>query len=124
MEIREGATLSVRHTVTEKDTASAHRSGGLEVYATPAMVALMEESAYMLLKKCGAESVGTELKIRHTRACLCGTEVEACAKVIATDGKKVIFEVSATDKNGIIGEGEHTRYVIDPEKFMSKLNGN
>ena len=38
--------------------------------------------------------------------------------------KKVIFEVSATDKNGIIGEGEHTRYVIDPEKFMSKLNGN
>ena len=48
MEIREGATFSVRHTVTEKDTASAHRSGGLEVYATPAMVALMEESAYML----------------------------------------------------------------------------
>ena len=121
MELETGQEYSVEHTVSENDTALAHKSGGLAVYATPAMAALMEEAAYLLLRECGFESVGTQLNISHTRACLCGAVVKAVAKVAGIEGRKLTFRVEACDSKGPIGEGDHTRYVIDPEKFMSKL---
>lgn len=124
MELKTGEEYTVEHTVTENDTALAHKSGGLAVYATPAMASLMEESAYLLLRECGEESVGTELKISHTRACLCGAVVKAVAKITGIEGRKITFRVEARDGEGPIGEGDHTRFVIDPEKFMSKLKKN
>lgn len=115
-------TYKVEITVEEKDTAIVHKSGGLPVYATPAMVALMENAAFMLLKEEGKDSVGTEMNVKHNRACLVGAEVYAVAKVISVNGNWVNFEVNAFDSKGEIGCGTHTRYVIDAEKFMAKLN--
>lgn len=109
-------------TVTEKDTALALGSGGLEVYATPGMVALMENAAFTLLKNEGSDSVGTEMNVKHTRACLVGAKVYATAKVTSVNGNWVNFEVSAFDEKGEIGSGIHTRYIIDAEKFMAKLS--
>lgn len=108
-------------TVTEKDTALALGSGGLEVFATPGMVALMENAAFTLLKNEGSDSVGTEMNVKHTRACLVGAKVYATAKVTSVNGNWVNFEVAAFDEKGEIGSGIHTRYIIDAEKFMAKL---
>lgn len=108
-------------TVTEKDTALAHGSGGLEVLATPAMIALMENAAFSLLKSEGADSVGTEMNVKHTRACLVGAKVYATATVTGCNGNWVNFNVAAFDENGEIGNGTHTRYIIDAAKFMAKL---
>lgn len=108
-------------TVSEKDTALALGSGGLEVYATPGMIALMENAAFNLLKNEGSDSVGTEMNVKHTRACLVGSKVYATAKVTAVNGNWVNFEVAAFDEKGEIGSGNHTRYIIDAQKFMAKL---
>jgi predicted thioesterase len=116
-------TYKVAITVQESDTAIVHKSGGLPVYATPAMIALMENAAFSLLKNEGKDSVGTEMNVKHTRACLVGAEVYAVATVTGVNGNWVNFNVAAFDGKGEIGSGNHTRYVIDPVKFMSKLNG-
>ena len=114
-------TYKVEITVQECDTAIVHKSGGLPVYATPAMIALMENAAFSLLKNEDKDSVGTEMNVKHTRACLVGTEVTAKAKVTSVNGNWVNFDVVATDDKGEIGNGVHTRYIIDAEKFMGKL---
>lgn len=121
--IKEGMEYTADLTVGEKDTAEHYKSGGLKVFATPGMIALMESAAYMLLRQApvGLESVGTEMNVRHTRACGPGARVLARAVVEKTDGKKVYFKVTAKDEKGEIGCGEHVRYIIDPEKFMSRL---
>ena len=116
-------TYKVAIIVQESDTAIVHKSGGLPVYATPAMIALMENAAFSLLKNEGKDSVGTEMNVKHTRACLVGAEVYAVATVTGVNGNWVNFNVAAFDGKGEIGNGNHTRYVIDPVKFMSKLNG-
>lgn len=109
--------------VSDKDTANAYKSGGLDVLATPAMIALMESAAFLLLKNdpINLDSVGTQLAINHVRACKVGTKVWAIAKITGVEGKKVNFIVNAYDSNGEIGNGTHTRYIIDPQKFMSRL---
>lgn len=116
-------TYKVTITVEEKDTAIVHKSGGLPVYATPAMIALMENAAFSLLKEDGKDSVGTEMNVKHLRACLTDTEVTALAEITCINGNWVTFKVSASDGKGEIGNGIHTRYIIDAEKFMNKLRG-
>lgn len=116
-------TYKVEITVQECDTAIVHKSGGLPVYATPAMIALMENAAFSLLKNEEKDSVGTEMNVKHTRACLVGAKVYAQATVTGVNGNWVTFNVAAYDEKGEIGNGNHTRYVIDPVKFMAKLNG-
>ena len=116
-------TYKVEITVQDSDTAIVHKSGGLPVYATPAMIALMENAAFSLLKNEEKDSVGTEMNVKHTRACLVGAKVYAQATVTGVNGNWVTFNVAAYDEKGEIGNGNHTRYIIDPVKFMAKLNG-
>lgn len=122
--IKPGMEYRADLTVTEKDTALTYGSGGLEVFATPGMIALMESAAFQLLKNEGADSVGTEMNVQHLRACLVGTKVWAVAVVEEVNGNWVKFNVAAYDEMGGIGKGNHTRYIIDPVKFMSKLQKN
>ena len=119
--IKPGLEYRADMTVTAEDTAKAYSSGALEVFATPGMIALMECASFQLLKHEGADSVGTELNVQHLRACLPGTDVWATAVVEEVNGNWVKFRVAAYDNKGEIGKGSHTRYIIDPEKFMAKL---
>ena len=114
---------SIEIIVSESDTAIVHKSGGLPVYATPAMIGLMEAAAYNLLKQeeYKLDSVGTEINVKHNRACLVGTKVTAEATVTSINGNWVNFNVTAYDQKGEIGNGTHTRYIIDAEKFLNKL---
>lgn len=120
-----GRKLRVEKIVEHADTAASYGSGMLEVFSTPAMIALMEKSAHLLAKSIlndQEDTVGTEVDIKHLRATPLGTQVSAEAELIYAEGRKLVFKVSAYDNKGEIGNGTHVRYIIDPVKFMSKLN--
>ena len=65
--------------------------------------------------------VGTKVNISHLRACKAGTEITVTAELTEVDGRRLEYNVKVEDKDGLIGEGSHQRFVIDPERFMSKL---
>lgn len=111
-------------TVDKQHTALSMGSGDMEVFATPAMVALMENAAMKeAAKYCeqGQTTVGVMINVAHTRATPLGGEVSATATVTSQEGRKLSFEIVATDQKGEIGRGTHDRFVVDREKFLSKL---
>ena len=116
-----GDKYTLTHVVTEKDTAASYGSGGLPVYATPAMICLMEKTAYESAAADGHQTVGTKVDISHLRACKVGTELTSVAEILEIEGRKLVFKVSVSDSAGILGEGLHERFIIDPERFMNKL---
>ena len=109
------------HIVAENETAEILGSGGLPVYATPAMVCHMELASYRLAEQDGYQTVGTKVDISHLKACLAGTEVTVTAELTEIDGRRLEYNVKVESKDGTIGEGTHQRFIIDPERFMSKL---
>lgn len=120
-----GKKLIIEKLVEETDTAVYFGSGLLRVFATPAMIALMEKSAHLLAKFSLSENqdtVGIEIHVTHTRATPVGTKVYAEAELTEIDGKKLTFSVVTFDDQGEIGKGTHIRYIINPAKFMSKIS--
>lgn len=110
--------------VDDAHSALALGSGDLPVLGTPAMVAVMENAAMMALAPhlaADQTSVGTAISIEHTRATPPGATMAARATIIEADGRRVEFEVVAHDPHGTIGSGRHTRFIVNREKFMSKL---
>jgi len=110
--------------VTEEMTASAWGSGSVQVFSTPAMIALMESTAVAAIDKIlpdGFATVGIQIDVRHLAATPVGEEVRAEAEVIDMVGKRVTFSLRAWDDQDVIGEGTHTRYIIDVEKFMERV---
>ena len=118
-----GISNEITKTVTKETTAAALGSGLLEVYATPAMVALMEETCMRSVQEeleegCG--TVGTGLTIHHISATPVGMKVRCASKLVEVDGRKLVFDVQAFDEAGLIGQGTHERFIIDNEKFFQK----
>ena len=114
-----------RLTVTENDTAASVGSGSLRVFATPAMAALMEETAAALLKPFldeGENSVGTALNLAHLAATPEGLTVTAEAEITAVVRRKVSFRVIVRDPAEEIGRADHDRFVVNAEKFLEKAN--
>ena len=110
--------------VNEGNTAEFIGSGDMAVLATPAMVALMENAAMMAVADClpdGSTTVGGEISIKHLRPSAVGEVVSATAKLVQVDGRRLVYELSASDSKGVIGEGTHTRFIVNIEKFISKL---
>ncbi len=104
-------------------TAKAMGSGELPVYATPSMIALMENTAYTSVAgelEEGQGTVGTLMNVKHLAASPVGMEVTCETKLIEVDRKRLVFEVKAFDKGGCIGEGIHERFIIANEKFLNK----
>ena len=110
--------------VAAESTADYIGSGDLAVLATPAMCALMENAAMMAVASHleeGQTTVGTALAIEHSRATAVGRTVSATAVLTEVNGRELKFNIAARDEVGIIGEGTHTRFIVNREKFMSKL---
>ncbi len=123
--LKSGLSATARTTVTEAATARAMGSGDLEVFATPAMVALMEQAAMEAVAPElpeGATTVGAEMSCTHIRPSALRAGIAATAVLTAVEGRKLTFAVGASDERGIIGEGTHVRFVVDRERFMAKLN--
>ena len=111
--------------VTQENTAHTVKSGALKVYATPAMIALMEQAAYTSVAgelEEGQGTVGTLMNVSHISATPVGMEVTAKSELVKVDGRKLVFHVEAYDERGKIGEGEHERFIIDNEKFQNKAD--
>ena len=107
--------------VDQTNTAKEMGSGSLDVFATPALVAMMEEAAVKaLVLEAGQSSVGVSLDIKHTAATPLGMKVWANAELIEIDRRRLVFKVEAFDEKEQIGSGKHERFLIDSEKFMSK----
>lgn len=121
--IEKGIKNSVKIKVTNSDTAKQAGSGDLEVFATPKMVALMEEASYKCIAPYleeGSSSVGTLMNVKHLSATPVGMEVTAECEVTEVDGRRVVFSVKAYDEKGLIGEGTHERFIVYKDKFVAK----
>ena len=122
-----GMTYTVEKTVTSDMTARAVGSGGLEVFGTSYMMGLMECAAMWCVQKElpeGKGTVGVEISSSHLAPTPVGMKVSATAEVtgVSANGKMITFKVTASDEDGLIGEGTHTRAVIDNARFLQKCN--
>ena len=109
--------------VTEANTAAAVGSGLVPVFATPYMVALMENAAVNAVQaglEAGQGTVGTRLEVTHDAATPVGMKVWAEAELTAVEGKKLTFTVRAFDEAGPIGGGTHERFIITVDRFLAK----
>jgi fluoroacetyl-CoA thioesterase len=110
--------------VSKKDTARTYGSGIIEVFATPGLVALMENAAQSSVQSFlpdGSVTVGSEISVKHLKATGLGKKVWTESVLASIDGRKLEFEITAWDEEGRIGHAAHTRYIVDEKKFMSKL---
>ncbi len=121
MEIGIKGTKQIK--VEEKDTAVTYGSGDLRVFATPAMIALMENTAMNAVSDYleeGEATVGTEINVKHLSATPVGGTVTCEAELSEKDGRLLVFTVRAFDNKWLIGEGIHKRFIVKTEKFLSK----
>ena len=110
--------------VEEKHLACNVGSGDLQVFATPMMLALMENAAMLCVADDlpdGSTTVGGNIISSHIKPTGIGRTVKATAELSDVEGRKLTFKVSAFDEDGLIGEGKHLRFVVDKAKFMSKV---
>jgi fluoroacetyl-CoA thioesterase len=122
--IDQGISLTLEKTVKKDDTAAHYGSGLVEVFATPAMVAFMEQTALELAQPYlpeGYNTVGTDICVKHSKASPVGMKIRCKATLDRTEGKKLFYSVSVWDENGKVGDGTHTRYIINTEEFMKSL---
>ena len=119
-----GKTAEVTTMVATENTAGAVGSGSLQVYATPSMIALMEQAACACLAdniEQGQTSIGISVHVEHTSASVIGAEITASATITAVSKRSVEFRVSARDYAGEIGSGRHIRVIVDEKRFMAKV---
>ncbi|MBO7378274.1 MAG: thioesterase family protein [Bacteroidales bacterium] len=110
--------------VEEKHLACQVGSGDLRVLATPMMMALMENAAMRCVADeldAGSTTVGGQISSSHLKPTGLGHTVTATAELIAVEGRKLKFRISASDEEGLIGEGEHLRFVVGRDRFMQKV---
>lgn len=121
-----------QHIVTESETAAVVGSGLLPVYATPSVVALMEQTACRLIASLdkdvpgalsdGDTTVGTRMVIDHVKACRVGEQVRCTVLLLGVEGRQYNFLVEVINNAGVVlAKAEHTRFLVDSERFMAKL---
>jgi len=121
MEIEIGRAASAGIIVEGEDTAIALGSGDVPVLGSPRVIALMEQAAVAALAGSLDEaltSVGTRIAIDHVAPSFVGASVEAVAEVVSVDGRSVAFRVVASEGERLVAEGEHSRVVVNRERFL------
>ncbi len=109
--------------VNDLNTAIAYGSGGVSVFATPAMIGLMEKAALSSvdpLLEVGMTTVGTRIEVQHLAATPIGMNVVAVSELVEVEGKRLLFTVEARDDLELVGRGTHERYIVPMQKFLNK----
>jgi len=122
--MEKGLTYTSTLVVSNDHVASVMGSGDLHVFATPAMVALMENAAMQAVAGHlpeGSTTVGAMINTSHVKPSPIGDTVKTTAVLTDIEGRRLTFSIKAEDSKGVIGEAVHVRYIVDREKFMSKL---
>lgn len=125
--MKKPSVFTQKHTVQPpQETAAAIGSGSLEVFSTPSLGALMENTAIQAIKgelSEGETTVGAEIFIEHLRASKVGETLTATAEMKAHEGSSIFIQIEVkNERNDLIGRAKHTRVVVDPEKFMHRLD--
>lgn len=123
MKIKVGDSIVLSEEVVHENTAEVWGSGSLPVYATPAMILLVEKAAVALLADKldnGLTTVGTKLNISHVSATPIGGTITCRCTLTEIDRKRLEFHVEVTDQNGRVGIGAHERFIVASEPFMEK----
>src|SRR5690348_14548351 len=121
-----GMTGEATTTVVHENTAAAVGAGGVEVFGTPMMIALMENASWRAVADAldeGQVTVGTHVNVSHLAATPLGQKVRATAELTNIDGRRLIFRVEAYDEQQKIGEGQHERFIVHLQRFLSKVTG-
>ena len=124
--LKAGMLFTSEIVVEEKDTAVAFGSGNMYVLSTPMMIGLMENAALNAIDAYlpkGYQTVGIHLDVKHLAATPMGMKASATAELIEIDGKKLKFKVVAYDEKDKIGEGYHSRFIVESENFMKMTEG-
>lgn len=111
--------------VTQELTAKNMGSGVMDVFATPAMLALMEKTAFTSVAEYlneGCGSVGTKVDIEHVASSPVGMKITCDSELIEIEGRKLVFKVEAYDEKGLIGKGIHERFIVENKKFQEKTD--
>lgn len=123
MTLQTGLTGAARAVVDETNTAQALGSGTVPVYATPALVALLEQAAVDALAPhlpAGTTTVGIDIHVRHLAATPLGMAIRAEATVTGVDGRRLSFELAAYDAVEQIADGVHERVIVDEQRFIAR----
>ena len=121
--VQTGTKGHLEITVTQDKTAKAMGSGELEVFATPAMISLIEETAWRSvsdLLEPGEGTVGTRISISHVSATPVGIRITCETEVTVVDRRRIVFDVRVFDEFGKIGEGTHERFIVQNDRFLQK----
>src|SRR5713226_9261236 len=124
MALTPGMTGESTTTVVHENTAARVGAGGVEVFGTPMMIALMENACWRAVAKDldeGDVTVGTLVNVSHLGATPLGQQVRATAELVEIDGRRLVFKVEAYDERKKIGEGQHERYIVNLERFLKRL---
>jgi len=126
MAVEIGMTGEATTTVVHENTAAAVGAGGVEVFGTPMMIALMENAAWRAVADVldeGQVTVGTHVNVSHDAATPLGQKVRATAELIEIDGRRLLFKVEAYDEQQRIGAGQHERFIVNLQRFLSRIAG-
>ncbi len=124
MKIELGMTGEATTTVVHENTAAAVGAGGVEVFGTPMMIALMENAAWRAVVASldeGDVTVGSVVNVKHLGATPLGQRVRATAELVEIEGRRLVFRVEAYDEQKKIGEGIHERFVVNLERFLKRI---
>lgn len=125
MELKEGLSVTKTIIVQDKDSAKSLGSGGLDVFGTPAMLALMENVALEMVRPYlpeGRDTVGISADLQHLKASPIGEAISCTATITTVEGAKIQFTIECFDSKGdLIGTSRHGRFIVDVERFMSKV---
>lgn len=123
--IKPGLAGESTKVVTEQMTAASFGSGLVSAFASPAMIALMENAGVNAIQQyleSGETSVGVEVSVKHLAATPVRMRVRARAEVVKVDRRRVTFRVEAWDEREKIGEGTHVRVIIDEAEFKARIS--
>ena len=124
MNLAPGTTHEITRTVTQEMTADAMGNKGVMVFATPAVLTLIENAcAAMIIPHlpAGAATVGTVVEMKHLGATPLGMQVRAKATLLETDGRRFVFSVEVHDPKEKVAEAKHERFLVnDLAKFLAR----
>ena len=119
-----GLRGEARRTVTDDNTAEAMGSGDVPVFATPAVLAVIEEAAVNAIRKQlpdGGTSVGVWVELDHLAAAKVGDEVVATAELVAVEGRLLHFECEAREGDRLVAKAKHRRYLVIRDRWLAKV---